>query len=485
MSVPPNILLIATDQWRGDAVGYYEDSDAITPNLDQLAIRSTVFSRCISNSPLCVPARAAIMTGQLPRESGVWSNARGADVDGPSHVRKMRDSGYFTAVIGKTHLWRTGPGPKPGLHARSMDHILAAWGFMHRIEVNDPIGTGSQGCAYTDFATEHGFIDAHRRYIHEWIDEMRSRNPTPWAQQPAPAPKFKDIDSFIGRTAVEWLRSYDKSQSFYLQVQFTGPHDPYDGPADFRDLYRNKEISVGTTATVENPSPILKARLDARNPIVRATKEQRRQWRINYFANISLIDYWVGQLLGTLRKSGFADNTWILFTSDHGEMLGDLGLMGKTVFFEPSVHIPLLIHSPEATPQKYDQVVQQVDLTNTLLDIGGVGRFDDSLGRSLKPIVSGGTHDDIRQAAISELFGESTVITDRYKLTVKTETQEPSQLIDRKETPDESRNLANDPGYATVRQELVERYLEPLKTRIDQGRMSRYRDYVKRTHRLN
>lgn len=485
MSVPPNILLIATDQWRGDAVGYYKDADAITPHLDELASRSTVFSRCISNSPLCVPARAAIMTGQLPRENGVWSNARGADVDGPSHVRSMRDNAYFTAVIGKTHLWRTGPGPKPGLHARSMDHILEAWGFMHRVEVNDPIGTGSQGCAYTDYATENGFIDAHRKYINEWIDEMRSRNPTPWAQQPSPAPKFKDIDSFIGRTAVEWLRSYDKSQSFYLQVQFTGPHDPYDGPADFRDLYRNRELNVGTTATVENPSPILKARLDANSPIVRATKEQRRQWRINYYANISLIDYWVGQLLGTLRKSGFADNTWVLFTSDHGEMLGDLGLMGKTVFFEPSVHIPLLIHSPEAMSQKYDQLVQQVDLTNTLLDIGGVGMFDDSLGRSLKPIVSEATHDETRQAAFSELFGESTVITDRYKLTVKTETQEPSQLIDRTETPDESRNLADDPEYTNVRQELVERYLEPLKSRIDQGRMSRYRDYVKRTHRLN
>lgn len=483
--MPPNILLIATDQWRGDAVGYRKESDVITPNLNELANRSTVFNRCISNSPLCVPARAAIMTGQLPRENGVWSNARGADIDGPSHVRSMRDAGYFTAVIGKTHLWRTGPGPKPGLHAKSMDHMLEAWGFMHRVEVNDPIGTGSQGCAYTDYATEHGFVDAHRQYINEWIDEMRSRNPTPWAQPPAPAPKFKDIDSFIGRTAVEWLATYNKSQPFYLQVQFTGPHDPYDGPEDFRTLYQDQEIDVGTTATIENPSPFLKARLDSRSTIVRATREQRRQWRINYYANISLIDHWVGELLETVDKSGFADNTWVLFTSDHGEMLGDLGLMGKTVYFEPSVHIPLLIHSPYAKRQDTKQLVQQVDLANTLLDIGAVKTFNDSIGRSLKSIVVGSDSNDTCDAVVSELFGESTIITDRYKLTVKTETDEPTQFIDRQETPDESRNLVDDSGYESIRQELIERYLEPLQARIKHGRMKDYREYVKRTGRLN
>ena len=485
MSSSPNILFIATDQWRGEAVGYRKESDVITPNLNELASRSTVFNRCISNSPLCVPARAVIMTGQIPRENGVWSNARGADVNGPSHVRNMRDAGYFTAVIGKTHLWRTGPGPKAGLHAKSMDHMLEAWGFTHRVEVNDPIGTGSQGCAYTDYATEHGFVDAHRKYISEWIEEIRAGNPTPWAQPPAPVPKFKDIDSFIGRTAVEWLQTYDQPQPFYLQVQFTGPHDPYDGPEDFRALYQEREIDIGTTATFENPPPILRARLDRSNPIVRATNEQRRQWRINYYANISLVDYWIGELLETLRKSGFVDNTWVLFTSDHGEMLGDLGLIGKTVYFEPSVHIPLLIHSPEAQPQQQDHLVQQVDLTNTLLDIGGVEMLHNSLGRSLKSIVAGSASADAHEAVVSELFGESTVITDRYKLTVKTETHEPSQFIDRVDTPDESHNLVDDPGYANIRQELIERYLNPLAVRIDLEHMSRYRDYVKRTGRLN
>lgn len=481
----PNILYIATDQWRGDALGFYSKSDVLTPNLDRLAERATVFTRCISNSPLCVPARAAIMTGQLPRESGVWSNAWGADIDGPSHVRELRDAGYFTAVIGKTHLWRTGPGPKAGLHAKEMDHLLEAWGFNHRVEVNDPIGTGSQGCAYTDFAAKHGFVDQHRRYINAWIDELRSGNPTPWAQQPSPAPKFKDIDSFIAQTAIEWLQSFEQSQPFYLQVQFTGPHDPYDGPLDFRELYRHADIDVGITSEVTNPSSILQRRLANRTPVVRATEEQRRQWRINYYANMSLIDHWIGAIFDVLATRGLIDNTWIVFTSDHGEMLGDLGLMGKTVFFEPSIRVPLLIAAPSASGSCVEQLVQQVDLPNTLLEIGGLDAFKHSLGSSLRNCVLNGEEVDNTRCAYSELFGETTVVTDRYKLTVETATLNPTQLIDSHETPDEHLNVVNEKNYEAVREELIQAYVKPIEDRISSAKMQRYSDYVQQTGRLN
>ena len=222
-------------------------------------------------------------------------------------------------------------------------------------KVNDPIGTGAQGCAYRDYEDTQGFIDAHRNYINDWIDELRSGNPTPWAQPPSPAPQFMDIDSFIGRTASEWLQTYDGRQPFYLQVQFTGPHDSYDGPNDFRALYQDVDIDTGITLVPENLSPILRQRISMHSPIVRATTVQRRHWRVNYYANISLIDYWIGKLLDALSARGFANDTWILFTSDHGEMLGDLGLMGKTVYFEQSIHVPLLIHAPEAAARQCEK----------------------------------------------------------------------------------------------------------------------------------
>ena len=451
----PNILFIATDQLRGDAVAYANGLPVITPALDALAKRSTIFTRCISNSPLCVPARAAIMTGQLPHQNGVWNNARAGDPTGRSHVRALRDEGYFTAVVGKTHLWRTGVGPKPGLHAKTMDHILDAWGFKHRVEVNDPIGTGSQGCAYTDYAEKHGFVDAHRKYINDWIDEIRSRNPTPWAQPPSPAPKFKDIDSFIGRTAIEWLRTYDQSQPFYLQVQFTGPHDPYDGPTDFREMYRDVDIGTGNTETLQNPPIRLKNRLESFSSILRATESQRREWRVNYFANISLIDYWIGKLIQTLDERDLAENTWIFFTSDHGEMLGDLGLWGKTVYFEPSIHVPLLIHPPRNSIRSYDHLVQQIDIPNTILDIADTSGFAESLGRSLKPIILEEKAQTPTQYVFSELGDESTVITDRYKLTIDATTREALQLLDLVDNPTEDRNLIGDATYQSIQEELL------------------------------
>ena len=425
------------------------------------------------------------MTGRLPRETGVWSNARGADVEGPSHVRNIRDAGYRTAVIGKTHLWRTGPGPKPGLHAKEMDPVLAAWGFDDRVEVNDPIGTGTQGCAYTDFAAEHGFEAAHRNYIMQWRKELGTNQPKPWDQPPSPAPLFMDIDSFIGKEGCKWLQQYTDSKPFYLQVQFTGPHDPYDGPLRYRRLYDGTPIDVGSTELPANPSPILRRRLDPQSTIAQASYSERRQWRINYYANITLIDHWVGELLDTLDKVQATDNTWIVFSSDHGEMLGDLGLMGKTVFFEPSIQVPLLVCKPHAAGKRWDSLVQHVDLPVTLLDITGAEPLEDSLGQSLIPKTDSQAEDAGGASAYSELFGETTVITERFKLTTDAESLEPVQLLDRQEDPHELANFVSEPGYTNDIRQLTEQYLVPLKRRLNTSHMTRYREYVRRERRLN
>ena len=485
MADQPNILYIATDQLRGDVLGYMPGGQAITPNLNRLAARSAIFTRCISNSPLCVPARAAVMTGHLPRETGVWSNARGADVEGPSHVRNIRNAGYRTAVVGKTHLWRTGPGPKAGLHAKDMSHLLAAWGFDDRIEVNDPIGTGTQGCAYTDYAAKNGFEAEHRQYIMQWRKQLASGKPEPWNQPPAPAPHHMDIDSFIGMQGINWLRGYSASKPFYLQVQFTGPHDPYDGPLHYRAFYDDVEIDTGISALPDNPPPILKRRINPNGSIARATSLQRRQWRINYYANVSLIDYWVGELLATLSECGAAKNTWIVFTSDHGEMLGDLGLIGKTVYFEPSLHIPLLISAPGGAASNNSALVEHVDVTATLLDLAEAELFGESLGRSLVPEVQTGNADTPPKVVYSELFGETTVVTERFKFTAQAETLRRVQLLDREKDPSERHNFVDDPDYAETIDEITEEHLEPLRPRLHEPHMKRYREYVKREGRLN
>ena len=480
-----NIVYLFTDQLRGDSLGFSSDGEVITPNIDRLAAQSTRFNRCISNSPLCVPARASLMIGMLPRESGVWSNRKGASLAAPSHVRNIRDAGYHTAVIGKTHLWRISAGPKPGMHAREMDEILERWGYDYRVEVNDPIGTGSMGCAYTDFLEKNGWLEPHQQYIRNWIAELRAGNPTPWAQEPSPVPTNADIDSFIGRAAAEWLETVACSRPFYLQVQFTGPHDPYDGPRRFRDCYEASTLSIGVTGTPKNGAlDRVNARSGFPNSIARATESQRQHWRVNHYANISLIDAWIGNIMRVLDSRGLLSNTWIVLTSDHGEMLRELGLIGKTFYYEPSMHVPCLIRAPTDLSKSVDQLVEHVDIPTTLLEIAGAQPFENTTGRSLLPCVTNFNEYRHKEFVVSKLFGETTIVTARYKLTVNAQDTRPMQLLDRDQDPDELTNLVNESSHRNQVDDLVG-IVETIDARLNQSELAEYRDYVDQTGRLN
>ena len=481
----PNIVYLFTDQLRGDSLGYSSGGEVVTPNFDDLANKSVRFNRCISNSPLCVPARASLMTGMLPRENGVWSNRKGVSPTAPSHVRNIREAGYTTAVIGKTHLWRTGAGPKPGMHSSEKDDVLAEWGFDYRVEVNDPIGTGSMGCAYTDYLEEIDWIEPHRRYIKNWITELRSGNPTSWAQEPSPVPQGDDIDSFIGRSAVRWLESYEQETPFYLKVQFTAPHDPYDGPHRYKQFYDADELDVGVTdLPLNNALDRVNARYRLPNAVMQATAAQRQRWRVNYYANISLIDCWIGELVDALEGRDLASNTWIILTSDHGEMLGELGLMGKTFYYEPPLCVPFLLHSPNDVSGEANDLVEHVDIPATLLIIAGAQSFVNSSGRSILPFVMPSDGYRHKEFVVSELFGETTMVTDRYRLTTATSANEPLQLLDSREDTTERTNLVHMSCHRTTIEDLLG-CIKQIDDRLNRQKLDEYERYVQQTGSLN
>ena len=491
----PNILFIFTDQMRGDTLGSLPDSPVISPNLDRLSSEGVTFTRCMSNSPLCVPARASLMTGQLVRENGIWSNRVGADEHGPSHVRNIRDAGHCTAIIGKTHLWRHSASGQPGLHIKEMDQNLESWGFDYRLEINDPIETAWMDCHYTDYLESKGLLEAHRNYIKAWVKEAYgSGDPKPWNQAPAPVPAGDDIDSFVGRSAVEWLKEYDSEQPFYLQVQFTGPHDPYDGPQPYRDQYDASLLHPGISELPQATSVPGMHPLERCPSVAKSTKEQRQRWRVGYYANITLIDEWIGRILSTLEQKG-EDNTWIIFNSDHGEMLGDHGLWSKANFYEQSVHVPCILRPPKTRPLKNSTgwrssaLVEHVDLPVTMIDIVGAKALNDSLGQSLLPYVDLDANDPKasrgKDAVLSELFGQSTVCTKDYKLTVRIDDGKPRQLFDLRDDPMELKNVVGDSHYSDTILSLVSEYLEPMEHRIDREKLNDYREYVRKTGRIN
>lgn len=486
----PNILFIFTDQLRGDSIGTEPNSQVITPNLDRLVGQGVSFSRCMGNAPLCVPARTALMTGQLIRENGIWSNRIGANPGGPSHVRNIRNAGYHTAVIGKTHLWRHSAAGKPGQHVREMEHNLREWGFEYCHELNDPIETAWMGCHYTDYLKSKGWLDAHRTYIQSWVDEMRSGNITPWGQEPAPVPEGEDIDSYIGRNACEWIRDYEDNRPFYLQVQFTGPHDPFDGPQPYRDRYDVSRLDVGLDELHEPPTEAIAALWRRAPSVHKATKYQRQRWRAWYYANITLIDDWVGKILDQLDAKGELDNTWILFNSDHGEMLGDHGLSSKAVFYEQAVRVPCILKPPNGTSNgiNSDALVEHIDIPVTMIDIAGAKPLEDSLGRSLLNFLSNnedGSANNGKSAVVSELFGQTTVITDEYKLTVRIDDHRVAQLFDLTRDPNELCNVRSKQEYKQTVADLVEQFVIPLDKRIDHRGLIDYRDYVSRTGSVN
>lgn len=492
----PNILFIFADQMRGDCLGSLPGSPVISPNLDRLSAEGVTFTQCTSNSPICVSARTCLMDGRLIRENGIWSNRTGGDPHGPSHVRNIRDAGYRTAVIGKTHLWRHSASGKPGLHVREMDHNLAAWGFDHRLEINDPIETAWMDCHYTDYLESKGLLEVHRDFIKTWVKAAyRKGDPIPWMQTPSPVPEGDDIDSFVGRNAVEWLRDYEDEKPFYLQVQFTGPHDPYDGPESYRDLYSASDIDPGITEHPAPPVPAGMNPLERCPSVAKATTEQRQKWRIGYYANITLIDEWIGRILATLEQRGELDNTLIIFNSDHGEMLGDHGLWSKANSYRQSIHVPCILRPPKSHPLSNgegwasDALIEHIDLPVTMIEAAGAEPLAGSLGRSLMPYVDLNADDPEasrgKDAVLSEIFGQSTLCTGDYKLTVRVEDNRPHQLFDLRSDPDELRNVVKDEGYTETIASLVSEHLEPMASRIDQEKLEDYREYVRRTGRVN
>ena len=226
-----------------------------------------------------------------------------------------------------------------------------------------------------------------------------------------------------------------------------------------------------------------------------STTEQRQRWRVGYYANITLIDEWIGQILSALEQKGKLDNTWIIFNSDHGEMLGDHGLWSKANFYEQSFLVPCILRPPKTQPLKSSAgwrssaLIEHLDLPVTMADIAGAKALDQSLGQSLLPYVDLDPNDPKaslgKDAVLSELFGQSTICTNDYRLTVRVEDAEPIQLLDLRNDPMELKNVVGDSSHADTISSLISRYLEPLQDRINWEKLNDYREYVRETGRIN
>lgn len=405
MANRPNILFIFDDQHRHDYLGAAGASFINTPNLDRLAQRGVRFTQAATNCPLCAPSRMALATGLMPVRAGVLANDFGRVPHGlPTFYQRMRDHGYWTASVGKLHLGPTGaPGPKgdpPGAYAL---------GFTHPCECEGKMGAGYQAATpsgpYTHYLHEKGLLEAFYQDYQQRIEAGWA-----WANWDSVLPAEAFEDAFIGRKATEWIRDVPETHPWMMFVNFVGPHSPFDPPTEYADRYRKAEMPDVVPTVMDGKPEWVRQRDHGfdREAVVAAQRQ--------YCGAIEAIDDQVGEMLDALAERGMMDNTYIIFSSDHGEMLGDFGLYAKFVAYEGSLRVPLVVSGPGIEGGRVvDALVELIDINPTICELAGLVPQEHIDAQSFVPVLEGGaTEHRSETASVIENF--RCVRTREYKL---------------------------------------------------------------------
>lgn len=451
MAQAPNVLFIFTDQQRADSLGVVNGWSR-TPHLDSLAREGTLFTSCFTSSPVCVPARFSLMSGLYPHNLGVQTNK---DTTYPAWLETwigvLRENGYRTSMFGKLHLY-----PNRGNLPKSAG-LVRRFGFDDVDEVAGPRAMRTCSANLTDLWDREGVHDAYRKDVAE-----RYRN-EPWVVRPSPVGFDLYYDTYVARSAARYLREYERPEPWCCYVGFPGPHEPWDTPEPWASAYDPEDMPAPRAeprSGSARPSGELDARLQQRPPLDDAAIAAIRA---DYAGGVSLIDDVVGEVLQVIRDRGEWDRTIIVFSSDHGEMNGDAGLIYKEVFLDGAVRVPLIIRDPMTSDaHEIADPVELLDVGATILDLAGVsedGKF--RMGTSMADVVRGRAVKPPRPDALAEYNGEVMLATTEWKI-VLNEEGEAYLLFDR--SGDESENLAGREDLVDTQRELEVRLLRRLVT---------------------
>ena len=442
----PNLLYIMTDQQRWDAMGC-SGGWLETPNLDRIASEGVRFANCVTTSPICEPARRSLATGLYPHNTGVWNNvATTMPGDSPTWMKALRDSGYRTSLFGKTHLH-----PHSG-DLRDRDDLMHAYGLDDVNEIGGPRASAEVGSHMTDVWRDAGYLEAYREDYRERFANK------PYVVRPSILPLALYADVWVGQRACEYLRAYERDQPWCCWVSFGGPHEPWDTPAPWANKYNFEDMPAPIPRPgAEQPRPegVLDRNLASPGLTPAFEEGEAQRMRADYAGNISLIDDQIGQILKTLEARGELDNTVLIFSSDHGEMNGDWGLIYKMNFLNGAVRIPLLVRTPKTIDSPiagtvHSSPAEWIDIGPTFTDAAGIELPHYQFGRSLLPALDGSDHRDM---AVSEFAGEAMIMSDRWKMAVN-RAGESYLLFDLVDDPTEVHNLAALPEMKGIEDDL-------------------------------
>jgi arylsulfatase A-like enzyme len=500
MKSHPNVLIIMTDQHRPDHTGFGGNQLLKTPHLDAIADRSMRFDRCFVANPICMPNRSSIVTGRLPSLHGTRFNGIPLAWDSNTFMRVLRSAGYHTAYFGKSHLQNMGEAKQVSdaifAGAPAEDARLGAgppgwqeweYGERHKHEKVE-IPSDFYGIDEVDLTVNHS--DLCSGHYYQWLLEkgadpeklQGSKNALPheslWNQVWRTAvPEDLYPTTYIADQTASFLsRQAAHERPFLAFCSFPDPHHPFTPPGHYFDLYDPKQIELPRSfhdSHERSPKHFramasFRGKQGARMAPWAPTEDQLREMAAAEYGMIAMIDDGVGRVLTALEDNGMAEDTIVIFTSDHGDMFGDHGLMLKAgIHYDGCTRVPLLISVPGKTPGVSSSLVSSLDLAQTVLELTGEPEYQGMQGVSLAPLLDDSTakvrdhvlveEDEMFDlAGIGEQLRMRTLVTDEARFTLYHGSEE-GELFDLDRDPDEMQNLYAEGSGKALRAEMAEK----------------------------
>jgi choline-sulfatase len=457
----PNILFIMTDQMRWNAMGC-SGGWVKTPNLDRIASEGVRFSNCVTNTPVCIPARVTLATGLYCHNTGIWNNFH---YDMPAEtntwMQAVRDAGYRTSLFGKTHLHNHQGDLRDRLH------LMHAYGLDDIDEIGGPRAAARVLSHMTERWEKKGLWTKYQ----EDYKERFSHKVQPVRPSALPLEEYADV--YVGQQAKKYLEAYNRDEPWFCWVSFGGPHEPWDAPEPYASMYDPADMPEPVPMPEDKysrPKGNLDIQIAQRGHV---GPESAVKMRANYAGNISLIDDQIGEILEAIEARGELDNTAIVFSSDHGEHNGDYTLTHKSTFLDGPVRVPLIVRTPESLKSTSagsvsDSPAEWMDVGPTMVELAGGEIEYQQFAKSLCPTVADPSVEH-REYAISEIQNEVMYLDKEWKLAINRD-GEAYMLFDRLNDPREQDNLAGSPDNTELRERLRGKILEHLmktQTRLD------------------
>lgn len=482
----PNVLLISSDQQHWNTLGALNEVVS-TPNLDRLAKDGITFTRAYCANPSCTPSRASLVTGLYPSQHGAWTLGAKLPEDVPTIGGILSAAGYRTALIGKAHF-------QP-LRETDAHPSLESYGYLQDWDFWRNFKDDFYGFGHIELARNHANEQIVGQHYAMWMEDKGLTNWRDYFRPPAgtmdpadrgtwPLPEEYHYDAWIAERTNALLTEYAQEDAgFFLWASFPDPHPPYLVPTPWDRMYDPQDITVPHATPGEHSANPPHHRLtQERRPDFSAYREsgfdglgmmshvqdegELRKDIATYYGMISMMDKYIGNILDKLDELGLTDNTIVVFTSDHGHLFGQHGLIAKGPFhYEDLLRVPLIVRYPGQIPAGTMSPALQslVDFSPTILSLLGLPAAQHMTGVDQSAVWLG-NEAAVRDHIVCENHHEPTTIhlktyeETRYKITVYFR-QSYGELFDLQEDPQELHNLWDDPGHREVRSGLLLKFL--------------------------